>query len=431
MKLRSILIQYRIVLYILSPLIAAYTILIAIKNRDARFFIERYGLYKSDVSSNRLWFHAASVGEVIAVLPLLKAMKERHPEQEFLLTTGTPTGADIAHKYIPKDTSHVYLPLDLPGSVKRFLAHTKPKCAIIMETELWANLYYRCHKNGVPISIINARLSHKTLKTNAWMYRLYAETLSHVSKILARSEEDANGFMTIGATSSKIKTIGNIKLAPIDISHVKPLKDIDLPYLLAASTHDNEEELLARIWVDNFPDKLLVIAPRHPNRSAKIETKLREVTTNLAIRSKGDAVNSETQIYLADTLGELQNLIKGADIVFMGGSLVSQGGHNVIEPARYGKAIIFGPHMENFYEEANLLIINRACIQAINIVDITKSINNLYSNPVLRSELGNNAYSIITNYSDVINKYISSIEQPYEQYQPEDPLIQRKGVDIP
>lgn len=394
--------------------------MVAIKNRDKRYLTERYGFYQSSISTGRLWFHAASVGEVIAVLPLIKAMKERHPEQEVLLTTGTPTGADIAQKKMPEATTHIYLPLDLPGSVKRFLAHAKPKCAIIMETELWADLYYHCHKNSVPISIINARLSHKTLKTNAWMYRLYAETLSHVSKILARSEEDANGFMTIGATSSKIKTIGNIKLAPIDVSGVKPLDDIHRSYVLAASTHDNEEELLAKSWVDNFPDRLLIIAPRHPNRSAKIETTLRTITNKLSVRSKNEPIRNETQIYLADTLGELQSLMKGADIVFMGGSLVPKGGHNIIEPARLGKAIIFGGFMDNFKEEATFLINKEAAIQVDNIDILIEIIGRLNENIRYKTTFENNSRSIINTGTDILEDYISAIEDPVQNFTPND-----------
>ncbi|MDH5182543.1 MAG: 3-deoxy-D-manno-octulosonic acid transferase [Gammaproteobacteria bacterium] len=390
----------------------------AIRNKDRRYFFERFGIYNKNITQNSMWFHAASVGEVIAVLPLLKAIRTRHPEQTFLLTTGTPTGARIAQQYMPKNTSHIYLPIDLPGAVKRFLIHTKPKCAIIMETELWADLYYQCHRNNVPISIINARLSHRTLRTNAWMYRLYAETLSHVSKILARSEEDANGFMTIGATSSKIKVIGNIKLATIDISNIQTLKEIKRPYVLAASTHDNEEELIARAWIEKFDNKLLVIAPRHPNRSVQIEKSLKNITQNLAIRSKGEPIQDATQIYLADTLGELLSLMKGADIIFMGGSLVPKGGHNVIEPARFGKAIIFGEYMDNFSEEANLLLSEGGAMKANDIETLMNIIDHLSIDPEHKKTLEMNSRRIIHYGNDIMDKYLSAIEDPVQNFKP-------------
>ncbi|MDH5359395.1 MAG: 3-deoxy-D-manno-octulosonic acid transferase [Gammaproteobacteria bacterium] len=395
----------------------------AIRNKDRRYFFERFGFYNKDISQNSMWFHAASVGEVNAVLPLLKAIRTRHPEQTFVLTTGTPTGSIIAKNNMPTKTDHVFLPIDFPGTVKRFLNHANPKCAIIMETELWANLYYSCHKNDIPISIINARLSQRTLRTNAWMYKLYAETLSHVSKILARSEEDANGFMTIGATASKIKVIGNIKLAPIDISKTESFHEIDRPYVLAASTHENEEELIARAWVDNFDDRLLIIVPRHPNRSSQIEKLLKKITSNLAIRSKNEPIKHETQIYLADTLGELLRFMKGADIIFMGGSLVPKGGHNVIEPARFSKVIIFGKYMDNFSEEANLLLKNKAGLQSKDIKETMDYIKRLESDKHLKENLERNSSYVISNCENIMERYIESIEEPYGKYLPEDPIM--------
>lgn len=424
MKLFSILIQYRLFLYLLSPLVAIITVVMAIRNGDRAYIPERFGFYRRSISSNRLWFHAASVGEVNAVAPLIHAMAKRHPEQEFLLTSGTPTGALIAQKQNIKNTEILYLPLDFPGSVARFVKHAKPKCAIIMETELWANLYYACDKNKIPITIVNARLSERTLKANAWMYKLYAETLSHVSRILARSEQDANGFMTIGATASKIRTIGNIKLAPVDVSHVEPTAELSRPYTIVASTHDNEEEVLARAWLKHFPDRMLVIAPRHPIRRKDISAKISKLTKHFALRSQDPIPVIDTVIYIADTLGELNSLMKGADIVIMGGSFVPVGGHNIIEPARFGKPIITGPYMDNFKDEVNMFLASGACIQVADENELIGVVQDLLHNREKKERLIQNAGKTITQYSDVIDRYITAIETPYSKYQPEDLILQ-------
>jgi len=395
------------------------TLVMAIKSRDSRYLLERIGIYRSNFPQGCIWFHAASVGEVNGIMPLLTKMACDNPNATYILTTGTPTGGQVALNKIPDNTVHAYLPLDYPGAVRRFLNKTRPSSAVIMETELWAELFYACDQREIPISIINARLSDRTLKTNAWMYRLYAETLNHVSKILARSEEDANGFMTIGATSSKIKVIGNIKLAPMDVSNIQELSEIKRPYVLAASTHEDEEYQLAKMWLETQPDRLLVIAPRHPKRRDNILKSLRKMTDKVAVRSLGQDITEETVIYLADSLGELQSLYKGAEVVIMGGSFVPRGGHNIIEPARFRKAILFGPHMFNFKDETNLLKSNRACIQVQNTDELAQQLVNLHADQAAREELELNAYNAINRSGDIIEKYIRALEEPYSKYHPE------------
>jgi len=417
MKIKSILLQYRTILYIISPLILVYTIAIAIKYKEWRYLRERLGFYKSTDEKIDIWFHTSSVGEVNSISPLIHELSTRNPDNRYIITTGTPTGAKLAQKILPSNVKHYYLPLDFPGATKRFIVRTLPENAIIMETELWANLYSYCDSKGIPISIINARLSERTLTTNSWMYRLYAETLSHVSKILSRSETDANGFMTIGATSSKIKVIGNIKFAHIDTSNVGTLPEIQRPYMLAASTHEDEELQLAKLWLKHFSSKLLVIAPRHPDRSKKIQSQLTNIACDFSVRSKGDVIHDKTNIYLADTIGEMSKLINGADAVIMGGSFVPKGGHNVIEPARLGKLTIFGKSMYNFSNEAELLLNNKACIQVngfLDVIDITKKI---YDIPDFKLEYELNAEKSIKEQNNILERYIDAINEPCKNYQ--------------
>jgi 3-deoxy-D-manno-octulosonic-acid transferase len=417
-RLRSILIQYRIVLYLLYPLLLVVTFIMAARNKDWRYLLERVGIYRGTYPSDSIWFHAASVGEVNGIMPLLRKMAECNPSQNYLITTSTPTGGAAAISRMPANTVHAYLPMDLPGAVRRFLNKTRPSSAIIMETELWANLYYSCDKRNIPISIINARLSKRTLKTNAWMYRLYAETLSHVKKILARSDVDANAFMTIGATSSKIKVLGNLKHAVADTADVQLIEDLNRPYVLAASTHKNEEEILARLWTENSPDMLLVIAPRHPIRRDSIISSIKRYTENYAVRSRNEPVTADTQIYLADTLGELRPLIKGADIVFMGGSLVPIGGHNVIEVVQFGKPLLFGPHMDNFMEEAELLTGRGIAKQITNADELMAEIKKITVDENRIKQIEMESRRLTDENANILDRYIKALLEPIELYQP-------------
>ncbi|MBD3670257.1 MAG: 3-deoxy-D-manno-octulosonic acid transferase [Gammaproteobacteria bacterium] len=417
-KLQSILIQYRLVIYLLYPLIFIITFFMAARTKDWRYFRERLGIYHKVKHQSVVWIHAASVGEVNSVIPLIRAMVARAPQQIFILTTATPTGGLVARKQLPENAYQFYLPVDTPGATRRFLKKMKPKCAIIMETELWANLYFACDNMDIPITIINARLSNKTLQTNAWMYRLYAETLSHVKKILARSNFDADAFMTIGASSSKIKVIGNIKLAYKDVGDASRLKDLPESYFLAASTHENEEEKISAEWVKHNSKQLLVIAPRHPKRIAEIEKKISNITDRYAVRSRGESINENTQIYIADTLGEMQDLIYGADAVFMGGSLVPIGGHNVIEVVRYGKPVFFGPHMDNFIEERDLLLNREIGKQVKDAEELVNKVLQLTCHTQQMDTIRKNSIQLVQEHSDILDRYIEAINEPLERYIP-------------
>ncbi len=286
-----------------------------------------------------------------------------------------------------------------------------------METELWPTLYDQCNDRDIPIVIINARVSDKTTQTNAWMYRLYAETLEKVSMIYARSEHDANGFMTIGATASKIKVVGNIKFARETIVNQVMGSPINRPYILAASTHDNEEQQIATVWQEVEQNgHLLVIAPRHPQRLNKILRQLKPLNLNIAVRSRNDSITQSTDIYLVDTLGELVRFIANAEIVFMGGSLVPKGGHNIVEVARYAKPLIFGPYMDNFHDEAALLLENGAALQVVNIKELAHVIQSLLSKPETCRELGQQAEIVLREWADIANRYAERVGQYLEKY---------------
>lgn len=399
-----------LVIYALSPLIFSYTLVQALRITDGRYLRERFGFYRHRYNRKPIWIHAASVGEVISAEPLINSLVKRFPERPVVVTTVTPGGAEVARLRLPETVTHLYLPVDFRGAVKRFLNGVKPICALIMETELWFNLYDCCRTMGTPIVIVNGRLSSRTLNARLWLRQVYTATLARVDAILARSPKDKEGFIALGASADSIKVIGNIKFAATATSDRLTRPPLSRPYVLAASTHDNEELRFLKLWkARNRHRYLLVIAPRHPDRLRDILTQLKPMTRAIALRSKHHAANDHTDVYIVDTLGELAGFMAGADVVFIGGSLIPHGGHNILEPARLGKPIVFGPYMENFGDEARILLDNEAAIQIADDDALEASLTRLLESPEERDELGRRAKAIVRQYQDVAERYVDEI----------------------
>lgn len=411
--------RYRWLLILLFPLMTLYTAIQAIKVRDGRYFLQRMGFCYANYGDIDYWVHAASVGEVKAATPLLQALIKHHPAARILLTTTTPTGAQVARNLSTDsgksaDIQLAYLPIDFVFALRRLLKKALPRCVLIMETEIWPNLFRLCGKAKIPLITVNGRLSQRTLQTAGWIRDLYRSTLQYSSLILTRSDNDSKGYVALGADPKKVKTVGNIKYAvDIYVPGEKPAPFKNREYILAASTHDDEEWQLARLWKQRSRDldgRLLVIAPRHPKRTAKILNQLRGLALTIAVHSRNDPVADSTDIYLIDTLGELDRFMRHASVIFMGGSLATRGGHNILEPAALGKAIIFGPHMENFADEAQLFIDHDAAIQVRDIDQAGDTITQLLRNPQRIAQLGNNAVNLLEDQRQVGEKYVTEIQ---------------------
>jgi 3-deoxy-D-manno-octulosonic-acid transferase len=256
---------YTLLLYALSPVLVLHALILALRNGDARYLRERLGFYRTQPLRKPIWIHAASVGEVICAEPLVRILQQRLPDRTIILTTATPTGGQVARQRLRQYIDQYYLPIDFPGAVGRFFRTFDPCCALIMETEIWLNLYRACARRQTPLLIVNGRLSSRTLNAPSWARHIYTAALSHVSMILARSQRDRDGFIDLGATPARLKVIGNIKFAAI-AANTEPSTETALarPYVLAASTHADEELRLVRTWQtrDRRPH-LLVLAPRH------------------------------------------------------------------------------------------------------------------------------------------------------------------------
>ena len=409
---RFALLKYNALLWALSLPLTIFTVGQALRRGGWRYAMQRLGWAYPRLTQHPIWLHAASVGEVIAALPLIERLQARYPGVTIVLTTTTPTGATVATTRLPASVLHVYLPIDWQSAVRRFLRTTQPCCALIMETELWPNLYRRCNALGIPLVLINGRLSARTLRAGPWMRSVYGITLAQIDAVLARSEADRAAFVELGAPAQRVTVIGNIKFSAGAGGHdIVPIH-VGRPYLLAASTHHDEELQLAHLWRNlAHGEHLLVIAPRHPQRAKAILQQLEAVQLKVAVRSRGDAVTAQTDVYLTDTLGELPALISGADIVFMGGSLVPVGGHNILEPARAGKAMVFGPYMRNFADEARALLAANAALQVRDVAELGEHITRLLTDPQRCHDLGHRAQALLREHADIADRYLNAVIQ--------------------
>jgi 3-deoxy-D-manno-octulosonic-acid transferase len=401
---------YIILMWLLSPVLWGYTRIIGRKFANERYIRQRLGRCR-DYPKADIWLHAASVGEARGLSPLIRVLKARYPHKRFLITTNTVTGAKIVEQQIC--LPHAFLPIDWLSATRNFLDQCQPECALIMETEIWPVLYAELDKRGVPLLIVNGRLSSRSEAHLRWLQNLYRETLDHVTAVLARSDVDKQRFIHQGAAPERVYAVGNIKFGSVRHKDLSPLAELTRPYVLAASTHEDEEAQLLRLWeVLTLEEKpLLVIAPRHPHRADHILKICRARGVEVAVRSKKQPITPRTELYLADTLGELEPMMVDALVVFMGGSLVDHGGHNILEPALLGKAMVFGPFMTNFSEEARIFTQHHAAIQVLDADALTDAMQSLLTDKAQREALGQRAQKLINEHADVVERYVARISQ--------------------
>jgi len=344
------MLRYRLLTILFLPVILGHILWLSLKNRSGRYFLQRLGFNYAGLPLSSLWFHCASVGEVNTLMPLLKNIHQQRPEIKIIITTNTITGGKIVRQQQLDYLYHSYLPFDWSFTVNRFIQTVKPLSLQVMETEIWPNLFSACKRSGISINIINARLSSKTTSAKPWIKAILQNSLANVNAIYARTEQDAEAYLQLGAESDKVTTVGNLKLSTAlpcgtDSANDRDHFLIDREYVLVASTHKNEEANISKIWKSLDREELLIIAPRHPERMPSILKQLD--IKDIAIRSKNDSITSMTQLFILDTVGELKNYFANAKLVIMGGSFETIGGHNILEPAAFNRAIITGPYMEN------------------------------------------------------------------------------------
>ncbi|HEU4778420.1 MAG TPA: lipid IV(A) 3-deoxy-D-manno-octulosonic acid transferase [Steroidobacteraceae bacterium] len=389
---------YICIAYLISPLVVGAWALRGFRDRmHWRGFSQRFG-FGPPVRTRSIWMHAVSVGEVQAGVPLVEALLTRFPAIPLVLTTVTPTGRARAESLFGSRVDVRYVPIDLPGSVRRFFQRVQPQLAIILETEIWPNLYHRCGRLGVPLVLASARISPRSVASYRRLVGLFRETLSHGIFIAAQSAEDAGRFVSIGANPARTHVVGNIKFDfgyPPDMEarghELRNLLGVHRPVWVAGSTHAGEEELLLDAHAqirERFSNALLVLVPRHPPRFVEVASLLRNRSVAFVTRTSKESVSSDAQVYLLDTLGELPAFYAAGDVAFVGGSLVPIGGHNLLEPAALSLPIVAGPHNFNSADIARMLVEHGAVRIVQDAAQLAAVVGSLLADPTTRTVMG-------------------------------------------
>jgi 3-deoxy-D-manno-octulosonic-acid transferase len=411
---------YNILVYLAAPFAVLVQLWRSLRDPSYRDRLgERFGLGPA-IPGDIIWIHAVSVGEVQAAQPLIAQLQARHPRYGILITTVTPTGAARA-RLLFGDRVHLrYVPLDLPGSVKRFFDRVQPKLAMILETELWPNLYDECGKRGIPLVLASARISPRSVGKYRRLVSLFRKTLSHGIVIAAQSEPDAERFHSIGATPERTHVTGNIKF------DFQPPEGIETkgrrwrekhapgrPIWVAGSTHEGEEPVILdahRRVLEQFPDALLVLVPRHPQRFESVRDLLAKRHERAANRSSKAAISPATSVLLGDTMGELMTFYAAADVAFVAGSLVPIGGHNLLEPASVGRPVLTGPHNFNGEEIAQLLMDAGAAFIVADTEQIAHAVKGLLANRDLRAVMGAAGRSVLDANRGALDRLLMLVD---------------------
>ena len=415
---RALLSVYRAAAVAASPGVA-----VALRRRaragkeDAARLPERFGHASGERPAGPVvWIHAASVGESLSVLPLIGAVRARWPRVTPLLTTGTVTSAALMAGRLPAGAIHQYVPVDLPAAQRRFLGHWRPDLALRVESELWPNALTALGAARIPAILLNARMSARSFGRWRRVRPLARRLLSGFAAVFAQSEDDAARLLALGAAEAR--TLGNLK----DASAPLPADEAALGALAAAvagramwvavSTHDGEEAIAAQVHrtlAVAHPGLLTVLVPRHPARGAAVAAALGAGGLATALRSAGDGPAADTSVYVADTLGEVGLWCRLAAVVFVGGSLVPHGGHNALEPARLGRAVVFGPHMENFRDQAAALLAAGGAVGVEDSAELAATLGRLLSAGGERSRMGAAAAACAASRAGVLDATVDAL----------------------
>jgi 3-deoxy-D-manno-octulosonic-acid transferase len=420
---------YGLVAYLLAPLYCGVLLWRGVRERGYwQHLGERFGFGPAR-PPHGVWIHAASVGEVLASAALVRALRARAATLALTLTTTTPAGAARARALFRDqgvDVRHV--PLDLPGAVRRFCARVQPRLGVILETELWPNLYRECARRGVPLVLASARLSPRSARRYARFGGLARRTLAAVSLIAAQSEADAERFGMIGASPARTRVLGNLKfdfaLPPATLAEGAALRAHHAParpVWIAASTHANEERaaLAAHQLVrQSCPTALLVLVPRHPQRFAEVAALLEHSGVRFVRRSQAEVCTPDTEVLLVDTLGELLDFYAAADVAFVGGSLVPVGGHNLLEPAAIGTPIVTGPEHANSAEVFRQLTERGALELVHDAHELGAAVARLLESPATRERMVAAAREVVSANRGTLEKLLGLIEPLLSQAGP-------------
>ncbi len=386
---------------------------------DVKRFNERVGRSTMARPEGRLiWLHGASVGESISMLPLINRLLELYPDAHVMVTTGTTTSAEVMAKRLPERAFHQYLPIDNPVFTTRFVRHWQPNIALWFESEFWPAILSTIKRKNIPLILINGRISNKTFKRWQQFEFVIKELLDCFTACLGQSEEDAYRLRVLGAKDAMC--LGNLKYAglpiPVDAEKKAEIEKQmgDRPCWLVGATHHDEEYKIARFLKDlqaKHPNLLTFIVPRHPNRGVEIRDYIeKEYKLKTALRSKGEKITPDTDVYIADTIGEMGIWYELCRIVFVGGSLIPHGGQNFMEPSRCRDAVMVGPHMHNFTDAMNRAKRADGIIQVNDVIDLIDMVDQLLSNKELLEAKCSLAYNWATSEAKVLDGITEKIQ---------------------
>lgn len=375
---------------------------------------------------NGLWIHAVSVGEVMAAVPLIRELKICHPDLSITVTTMTITGSERVTTLLRDSVFHVYIPYDLPCSMQRFLNKVSPRLMIIMETEIWPNTLYYAHKKNIPIFLANARLSERSAKGYLHFRMFIKRIFQCFTLIAAQAEADADRFHRLGVDEERIKIVGSIKFdikQPASIFEASELLRQKLgasrPVWIAASTRDDEEEIILRAFdlvKKQIPDCLLLLVPRHPERVDRVIHMCEQHHFKYVTRSSNKNCDESVDIFMGDTMGEMMLFYGASDVAFVGGSLKPLGGQNMLEPASFGLPIITGPHLFNFAQARRLLEEANAISIVNNEKELAEKVMMFLSDVEARQQFGQAAKAVVESNRGALEKHLKLIDSLLSRY---------------
>lgn len=397
---------------------------------------ERFGALPQKFAQNgatrgggAVWAHAVSLGETLAITGLIDGIRKRYPQRRIFLSHVTPAGREAGGGRMEGVAGRFYAPLDWRWCVRRALTQLRPELLLVVETELWPNLLFEAHRNGTRIALVNARISDRSFKRYLLLRPFLKQVIGCVDWVGAQTTQDAERFLRLGANPANVTVVGNLKFdgRPPQLGDwgkrlERTLKTLGRrPVVVAASTMAGEEALLLQVWAGirrRHPQAILILAPRHPARFGLIAKLLAETGRNFERRTNFETEEtdiarqiSNSEILLLDTIGELAGILELADIVFVGGSLVPTGGHNLIEAAYWGKPILFGPHMENFREIAHRFLEAGAAVQVESVQGLLKEMTELLQNEGRRQELGRRAALVLERESGATDRVLDHLHK--------------------
>jgi 3-deoxy-D-manno-octulosonic-acid transferase len=412
---------WRVVVYFLLPYALGNLIWRALRYPAYWYrWPERFGFVERLQPQRTLWVHAVSVGEVRSAAPLVEALVAQYPQHRVVVTTMTPTGSEQVNELFGERVSHCYVPYDFPDAVRRFFDRVRPEAAVIAETEFWPNIFAECGRRRVPLLLVNGRVSQASLRGYLRVPNIARRMLANADLLCAQSKVDAQRLRNLGAPEQLVHVTGNLKfdvqLPARLLDEARALRGNwgrERPVWIAASTHAGEErkvlDAFARLAA-RFPDLLLVLVPRHPERFQAVARLCRQRGHAVALRSRTPReLPPRTDVLVGDTMGELQRLYAAADVAFIGGSLVAHGGQNLLEACAVHVPVVFGPHMFHF-EESSAMALERGAARQVHDVDgLVAAVALYFEQPDLRRAAGNAAHTLVTDNRGALQRTLDLV----------------------